>query len=66
MDDVIKVRESLEKLGLLIDGATERVKHEKRKKKKKKKQEGGFFWTYDAIYFLASKKRIYMCFSRLF
>ena len=31
MDDIIKVVESLEKSGLLIDGATETVKHEIRK-----------------------------------
>ena len=28
MDDTIKIVESLEKSGLLIDGATETVKHE--------------------------------------
>ena len=27
MDDIIKIAESLEKSGLLIDGATETVKH---------------------------------------
>ena len=49
MDNVIKMVELLEKSGLLIDGASESVKHEKKKKKKKKKtqqdskrQEGGF------------------------
>ena len=36
MDDTIKVVESLEKSGLLIDGATETVKHEI------EKQNGGF------------------------
>ena len=36
MDDIIKIGESLEKSGLLIDGAHETVKHEI------KKQEGGF------------------------
>ena len=38
MDDIIKIIESLEKSGLLIDDVTERVKHEK----KKKNQEVGF------------------------
>ena len=28
MNDIIKILESLEKSGLLIDGAAERVKHE--------------------------------------
>ena len=36
MDDIIKIVESLEKSGLLIDGDSETVKHEI------KKQEGGF------------------------
>ena len=36
MDDIIKIVESLEKSGLFIDGATEKVKHEI------KKQESGF------------------------
>ena len=35
MDDIIKIIESLEKSGLLIDDVTERVKHEKKKKEKK-------------------------------
>ena len=35
-DDIIKIVESLENSGLLIDGASEKVKHEI------KKQEGGF------------------------
>ena len=39
MDHIIKIVKSLEYSGLLIDGATKRVKHEK---KKQKKQEGGF------------------------
>ena len=34
MDDIIKIAESLEKSGLLIDGATETVKHELRKTKR--------------------------------
>ena len=42
MDDIIKIIESLEKSGLLIDDVTERVKHKKKKKKKKKNQEVGF------------------------
>ena len=33
MDDVVKVVKSLEKLGLLIDGATETVKHEIKKRR---------------------------------
>ena len=37
MDDIIKIIESLEKSGLLIDDVTERVKHEKKKKKKIRK-----------------------------
>ena len=36
MDDIIKIMESLEKLGLLIDGTIETEKHEI------KRQEGGF------------------------
>ena len=36
MDDIIKIKKSLEDSGLLVDGATETVKHEI------KKQEGGF------------------------
>ena len=39
-DDIIIITESLDKLRLLIDGATETVKH-----KIKKKQEGGFLGT---------------------
>ena len=35
IDDIIKIDESLEKSSLLIDGAIETVKHEKKKKKKK-------------------------------
>ena len=31
MDDIIKIVESLEKSGLLIDGATETVQHEIKK-----------------------------------
>ena len=34
MDDTIKIAESLEKSGLLIDDATETVKHELRKTKR--------------------------------
>ena len=33
MGDIIKIVESLEKSGLLIDGVTEAVKHEIKKKK---------------------------------
>ena len=39
MDDIIKIVKSLEKSGLLIDGATETVKHQIRK------QEDGFPWA---------------------
>ena len=38
MDDIIKIVESLEKSGILIDDASETVKHETRK------QEDGFWW----------------------
>ena len=31
MDDIIKIPESLEKLGVLIDGVTKTVKHEVKK-----------------------------------
>ena len=31
MDDIIKIPESLEKLGVLIDGVTKAVKHEVKK-----------------------------------
>ena len=34
MDDIIKIIESLEKSGLLIDGASETVKHGMKKTKK--------------------------------
>ena len=34
MDDIIKIVESLENSGLLIDGASETVKHEVKKTKK--------------------------------
>ena len=44
MDDIINIVKSLEKSGLLIDGATETVKHEI------KKQEGRFFGGYDSTY----------------
>ena len=38
MNDTIKIVESIQKSGLLTDGATEKVKHEK-------KEEGGFLET---------------------
>ena len=44
MDDIIKIVESLENSGLLIDGTNETVKHEI------KKQQGGFFSPCDGIY----------------
>ena len=36
MDDIIKLVESLENSGLLVDGANETVKHEKKEKKNEK------------------------------
>ena len=39
MNDIMKIKKSSEDLGLLIDGATETVKHEI------KRQKGGFLGT---------------------
>ena len=44
MNDIIKILESLEKSGLLIDGAAERVKHEIKKTKMQ------ISWSYDSTY----------------
>ena len=45
MDDIIKIVESLEKSGQIVDGATETVKHGKQQQK----QEGIFVWAMMAI-----------------
>ena len=45
MDDVIKTIKSLEDSGLLIDGATETLKHELKKKKQKR-----ISWCFNSTY----------------